>query len=233
MTILINGTDYSDTLQAYSGTTGDYSFAGLAGDDYIVGGSGNDTIDGGLGNDTVKFSGKITDYDISFGKRTKAFTVKDLREGLSDGTDVVLNVEKFVFSDYTYTASNLVNIEPTLKLKFGALASTNSAGTVVGTLKGADLNKGDKLTYSLVNNPDGILMVNADTGEIQVATGKQLGLSGPELQFEAKVTDNRGSFSTRAFVLNASNINYAPVGIVLTGEPIKENSKAGTLVGTL
>lgn len=68
-------------------------------------GDGNDYLDGGSGTDTVKYSGKRSEYYITkLGK--KHFTIRDLTS-CRNGTDTVINVEKFKFSDGTKTLKTL------------------------------------------------------------------------------------------------------------------------------
>ncbi len=94
--------DGSDTLV---GGAGDDRILGEAGDDSLIGGLGNDSINGGLGSDTARFSGSINNYEI-----TKlddgSYRVVDKRPD-GDGTDIVRNVESFVFSDSSYDLQSL------------------------------------------------------------------------------------------------------------------------------
>ncbi|MBN9516690.1 MAG: VCBS repeat-containing protein [Alphaproteobacteria bacterium] len=67
---------------------------GLGGNDNLAGGAGNDVLDGGAGQDMAFFSGSYVQYSIVFSGRTATLVGPD-------GTDVVSNVETFVFDDRT------------------------------------------------------------------------------------------------------------------------------------
>jgi len=218
-----------------NGTAGDDSIMALAGDDIIWGGSGNDGIDGGVGTDTVIFSGNYANYSITQNAITQAFTLTDLRSGSPDGIDVIYNVENFYFADSSYSAGNLINFAPSaLTLVGGTLAENSRAGALVGTLKGLDPNKGDVLTYSLLDTAGGRFVVNATTGAITVATGAVLDFeTTPQFTLTARVTDNRGLTYDKAFTVNLTNVNEAPTDLTLTGGTIAENSANGTVVGTM
>jgi hypothetical protein len=78
------------------GTIG-LSLTGDSGNDTFVGTKGNDTIDGAGGTDTAIFSGNLA-----------AYTLTTLGHGVQvagpDGTDTLLNVERFQFQDQTVNA---------------------------------------------------------------------------------------------------------------------------------
>ena len=108
------------------GNTLDNVLTGNSSNNVLTGGGGNDTIDGGLGNDTVVFSGKFSDYKISWDQTTHVITVADQRS-LHDGTDKVSHVETFQFSDGVKTIAQL-----------GGLTYIGTAGADV--LTGTELN---------------------------------------------------------------------------------------------
>ena len=76
------------------------SLTGDSGDDRFIGTRGNDTIDGAGGTDTAVFSGNLA-----------AFTLTIVGHGVQvagpDGTDTLLNVERFQFNDQTVNAPGL------------------------------------------------------------------------------------------------------------------------------
>ncbi len=96
------GTAISQTL---AGGAFDDTLSGLGGNDRLYGHGGNDTLDGGTGSDTAVFSGVRSDYMIveSTGPSGTSFTITDLRGGSPDGTDTLTNVEKFQFTDQTFS----------------------------------------------------------------------------------------------------------------------------------
>ncbi len=83
------------------GLDGNDSLAGDAGNDTLTGGAGDDVLDGGAGQDTAFFSGNYAQYSI---------VVSDLTAKLvgPDGTDVVKNVETFVFNDRTVAITGAI-----------------------------------------------------------------------------------------------------------------------------
>jgi len=87
----VTGGDYADTL------------IGSSADNQLTGGKGNDTLDGGSGTDTAVFSGNEADYTIRYDAAAHAYTIAD-KSADRDGTDTVINTEKFHFADgYGFT----------------------------------------------------------------------------------------------------------------------------------
>ncbi len=85
------GGDFADTI------------IGSSADNQLSGGKGNDTLDGGSGTDTAVFSGNYADYTIRYDGTTHAYTIAD-KTADRDGTDTVINTEKFHFADgYGFT----------------------------------------------------------------------------------------------------------------------------------
>lgn len=72
--------------------------AGFDGNDTITGAQGNDTIDGGPGRDIAIYIGARTDYTVTLG--SMGATVTDNIPN-RDGTDSLVNVERFQFRDGT------------------------------------------------------------------------------------------------------------------------------------
>jgi len=106
------------------GGAGNDFLSGGDGDDTLVAGSGNDTLDGGNGNDSVSLSGSLADYNFHFIDNL-GFTIT----GTATGTDLIRDVELFVFSDVTKTISELLS-DPAAGLK---LNGNDSANTLTGT----------------------------------------------------------------------------------------------------
>ncbi|MEI6652599.1 MAG: Ig-like domain-containing protein, partial [Chlorobiaceae bacterium] len=80
------GSNFGDTL------------IGSSADNQLTGGKGNDTLDGGSGTDTAVFSGNYADYTIRYDGTTHAYRIAD-KTADHDGTDTVINIEKFQFAD--------------------------------------------------------------------------------------------------------------------------------------
>src|SRR5205809_60762 len=96
----IKGTSGDDTL---TGTAGDDTIIALAGDDTITASAGNDFVNGGKGLDTAIFTGAFADYDILRHGNNGNIIVTDTVAG-RDGTDKLVQVEQFAFSDVTINA---------------------------------------------------------------------------------------------------------------------------------
>ncbi|MCK1405118.1 Hint domain-containing protein [Bradyrhizobium sp. 76] len=100
----IRGGAFDDTLY---GLGGDDQLFGQDGYDNLYGGSGNDKLNGGNGDDTAHFTGARSDYIVTQ-LADGSLTIADQRAGAPDGTDTVVNVEFFKFSDAAYTAEQVV-----------------------------------------------------------------------------------------------------------------------------
>ncbi len=109
------------------GGGGNDTLAGGAGNDSLTGGTGNDNIDGGSGDDTAVFSGAFASYTFSNNTSTGAITVVNS----VTGTDIVVNVEVFQFSDVTKATSALFSTDTTAPTLASASPADNA--TAVAT----------------------------------------------------------------------------------------------------
>ena len=135
---------------------------------------------------------------------------------------------------FTINLTNVNEAPTALTLNGGTIAENSAAGTVVGTVKGIDPDAGAVLTYSLTNNAGGKFVIDANTGVITVAQGAVLDFeTTPQLTIAAKVTDQAGLSFTKNLVVSLTNVNEGPTALTLTGGTVKENSAAGTVVGTV
>ncbi|HEX8916817.1 MAG TPA: hypothetical protein VF796_30990, partial [Humisphaera sp.] len=129
-----------------------------------------------------------------------------------------------------------VNEAPADPVLAGGTVDENvPAGTSVGTLSSVDPDAGDVVAFSLV---DGV--GSADNGAFAVV-GDQLTLLSPP-DFEAKssyavrvrATDGGGLFGERAITVTVRDVNEPPTGVTLTtAGPLRDDSPAGTVVGTV
>jgi hypothetical protein len=95
-----------------TGTGGVSSFETVIGSalaDTFKGSGVAEFFDGGDGVDTAVFSGARHDYAITSGAQV---IVSDLRAGSPDGTDTFVHVEKFQFSDGTFSAAQVLSATP-------------------------------------------------------------------------------------------------------------------------
>jgi Ca2+-binding RTX toxin-like protein/subtilisin-like proprotein convertase family protein len=84
----LDGNEADNLLDAY------------AGDDTLTGGWGNDTLDGGSGSDTAWYAGAMAEFGVSWNPTTRVITVVDNKTSNGDeGTDVLIGIERLVFSD--------------------------------------------------------------------------------------------------------------------------------------
>jgi 2',3'-cyclic-nucleotide 2'-phosphodiesterase (5'-nucleotidase family) len=123
---ILAGGDGDDTLAG--GTENDFLDGG-AGNDRLDGGAGADTLQGGVGNDTlngwedsdtVVLQGTKASYTVS--AVTNTSTTKSLTlTSSSEGTDTIINVENFQFSDGTVSFATLVGSTSTASLGITAL----------------------------------------------------------------------------------------------------------------
>jgi Ca2+-binding RTX toxin-like protein len=122
---VIIGSHFADQLE---GSIEAEEIYGGGGDDQLSGGRADDTLDGGEGSDRAVFSGSRREYLISFDAATDAYIVTDLREGSPEGTDLVRNVETFVFADGVIPTSSVLQDPPD-----GPFVGDDGDNTLTGT----------------------------------------------------------------------------------------------------
>ncbi|WP_332749464.1 VCBS domain-containing protein [Hydrogenophaga sp.] len=89
----------------------------------------------------------------------------------------------------------------------------SAAGTVVTGLRSSDIDAGDTLTYSLVDDGGGRFVVNATTGVVSVAPGAVLDHEAVgSFTLTARVTDTGGLFQEISFTVQIADVNEAPTG---------------------
>lgn len=102
-------TDYLADRENYNfGTKENDTQLGSKGDDVFVASAGDDRLWGGTdGVDAVHYSGGIEDYEF-VDNGNGSYTIRDLRSGSPDGTDVLRGIETFVFADTTTTLDGML-----------------------------------------------------------------------------------------------------------------------------
>ncbi|MDQ8730728.1 calcium-binding protein [Bradyrhizobium sp. LHD-71] len=122
----LTGTQTNDVLRGDGGANIIY---GLGGNDVIEGRGGNDVLYGDSNGgswgpngaaDVVVFSGRRSDYQVSYDSATGAYIFADQRAGSPDGTDTVKEFEIYRFSDGDVTST-------------GIMPGTEGNDTLVGT----------------------------------------------------------------------------------------------------
>ncbi len=135
---------------------------------------------------------------------------------------------------YTITVTD-VNEAPTILAVSGNTVPENQpAGTPVGTLSTTDQDAGESFIYTLVTGTG-----SADNASFKIV-GNQLQTAQP-LNFEVqsgyavriRTTDLRGLTLEKSFTISATNVNEAPINLILSSNTVAENQPAATTVGLL
>jgi Ca2+-binding RTX toxin-like protein len=140
------------------GGAGSDQLNGGGGSDTLVIGLGDDALDGGADLDAALFSSARANYRIT-DLGNGVFQSVDLRAGSPDGTDTLVNIEGFVFTDGTFDAVTVLAVAPATlvtSLAFSADTGTSNsdfitntaAQTISGTL-GVNLVSGERVEVSL------------------------------------------------------------------------------------
>ena len=113
----------------HTGVAGNDTLLGGAGNDVFTASSGNDHVWGGTGgNDRMMLSGLSSDYMLT-NNGDGSYTLKDLRIGSPDGTDVGRGISQFSFADGSSSSlSTFAANHPNV------VTGTAGADTVVGSV---------------------------------------------------------------------------------------------------
>jgi Ca2+-binding RTX toxin-like protein len=150
--------DGDDILDGGAGTD---QLNGGGGSDSLLIGLGSDALDGGAGTDTTIFSAARSNYQVN-DLGGGVLQIIDLRAGSPDGTDTLVNMEGFVFTDGTFDVASLLNDAPALGGD-RAIAVANG-GTV--TVTAADLTATDpdntnaQLVYTVTSALHGAVLLS-------------------------------------------------------------------------
>ncbi len=205
---VLNGGNRRDDLD---GGEGNDTLNGGNGRDTLRGGAGDDDITGGNGNDTVYYTGNLGDYVI-VQNPDGSFTIQDTRTGSPDGTDTVRTVESFVFSDGTYSDSNLLaenqaaqNAAPVANDDTASVDEDNSVNiNVLGNDTDGD---GDTLSVTAASAPNGSVVINGDNTLTYT----------PDADFNGSdtitytVDDGNGGTDTATVAVTVNAVNDDPV----------------------
>ncbi|OYQ35852.1 hypothetical protein CHU95_06170 [Niveispirillum lacus] len=163
------------------GNSGANRLFGDAGDDTLTGGAGDDRLYGGAGTDTARFTGNQADYTVT---TTNGITTVRHNTG-SDGTDLLVGVERLAFADQ--------------------VASLSTAQAVTLRLTGSYVQEGDRGNYPVImeGRVTGSVMSTAPSS----ATVFTVSLSQPASQavtFDFTYSTAGGfSLSTGRYTINA------------------------------
>ncbi|HIF26774.1 MAG TPA: hypothetical protein EYG18_09555 [Micavibrio sp.] len=131
----------------YAGDGND-TITGNTADNLIWGGRGSDTIDGGDGNDIAEFLEDLADYTISF-------VGSAMHAVIGSTTDIINNVENFIFNGASYTYNYLRTTFGPPSNDFAPTASGNDATiginevVLASTIISANDADGNTLTYEV------------------------------------------------------------------------------------
>lgn len=229
---LITGTELGETLigdinvNTIIGLGGDDILIGLGGADIFVGGDGDDTIDGGDGLDTAFYTGLIADYSIT-DNGDGTFDIDDFRDlAVTDGFDVVTNVETIVFADaiYDVATGNIVSTLPppagTTVLEFDAIVGpgtngVNAAEFVVGDTLHARIEYNSTIVDGNPNTQQG-LYSGAVTGfTLSFAGTGQSWTIGPSTPGTIQTFNDEisgASMSDQVFIIGGSGVAGSQLG---------------------
>ena len=115
---------------------------------------------------------------------------------------------------FTLTTANSNDAPHDLSLDNAAIDENASNGTVVGTATGSDVDVGDSLAYSLVDDAGGRFAIDASTGAITVADGALLDHEAADSHdVTVRVTDVAGASYDETFSINVGDVNEGPVAL--------------------
>ena len=135
-----DGTDdlaiaYGCVIENAIGGSGNDTLTGNDANNSLNGGAGSDTIDGGIGNDTAPFSGKSTEYLVTYDALSSTYSVKDTVSS-RDGTDKLTSVELLQFSDGVkqLATSDALSVQRVHQALFGKAPSSTSFNESLATI---------------------------------------------------------------------------------------------------
>ena len=181
--------DGADVLDGGAGS--DQLNAG-GGDDTLLIGLGSDALDGGAGTDTALFDGARADYQITDLGGGVIQSI-DLRPGSPDGTDTLVNIEGFTFTDGTFDATTVLNDPPTLGGDLGI--SVPNGGTVAVTTADLTATDSDNTNAQLVYTVTGTLHGTVLVGGSAAASFTEADLVANAVSFQHDGSATNGSFT--------------------------------------
>ncbi|TFI58092.1 tandem-95 repeat protein [Sphingomonas parva] len=211
----IDGMGGNDLLFGFGG---DDDIDGGAGDDTIYGGAGNDLIDGGSGTDMMVLAGRRSDFRIE-SLSDGRIRITDLRGGwISEGTDIVQNVERFHFllEGRTYNAGELINRTPTARADAASVSEDGSIQIDV-LANDSDPDAGDGKTIVSLGTSGTLGTASIVGGKISYAPGAGFQSLGAGQTATDTLTytmrDSAGATSTATVTVTITGANDGPAAI--------------------
>jgi Ca2+-binding RTX toxin-like protein len=189
----------------------------------------------GAALDTAVFSGPRADYDITPNINSTRMTIAHVRGAATDGTDIVTNVERLVFSDQTITIAPVAALSPnrTFAARQINLATASAAQTVTLSntgnqplaIAGVSLVGSNPADFHIATNACGTSLAAGATCNIGV-TFQPLSATPPARSAILRVTDNsnRVAGSTQDVTLSGTASVGPPPNSAPTGLPLVSDS---------
>ncbi|MFN9911928.1 MAG: cadherin repeat domain-containing protein, partial [Pirellulaceae bacterium] len=116
------------------------------------------------------------------------------------------------------------------------VAENSANGTIVGTVTGQDVDSGETLTYSLVDDADGRFAINSSTGVITDANSTLLNYeAATSHNLTVRVTDTAGATFEKLMTVTLTDVDEFDVGPVAdinaASNNVNDNVALGTTVG--
>jgi Ca2+-binding RTX toxin-like protein len=188
------------------GGAGSDTIFGGAGDDHLAGGAGNDFLDGGIGTNVAVYSGPRANY-VATTVAGGAIQIADQSAGTPDGTDTVVNIQSFQFTDGVFSAAALLSTPqdttpPTLT------PVTNQTDEATGP-NGAVATFAATATDAV----DGTDPVVFKEGNTVVHSGDTFGLGAHTIT--ASATDAAGNLASEQFTITVQDTTPPTLTLVL------------------
>ncbi|OUR75450.1 hypothetical protein A9Q83_18735 [Alphaproteobacteria bacterium 46_93_T64] len=142
---------------------------------------------------------------------------------VSDGTNVTQET-------FTLNVGDVDEAAHSVALDTNSIDEDASVGDVVGTVSATDPESGT-LSYSLSDNAGGLFTIDANTGEIKVASGLDFETATSH-SVTVDVSDGT-NITQETFNLNVGDVDEAAHSVVMDTNSIDEGASVGDVVGTV
>lgn len=197
------------------GEAGKDTLRGLAGNDTLTGGSGNDTLIGGTGNDTAELATSWIATNI-----TQLNGGYQIAGPAANGTDTAIGVERFKFTNGTFTAAQILNDAPTggtggiHTTTVGNPLTLTSVSAFLASFSDLDAPLGDTLSIQSITGSGDVFVSNGNLvyGAFSVSV---------PITYTVTVVDSKGATAAAVFSLETLP-NFAPTitGLTFTDSSI-------------
>ena len=174
------------------------------------------------GSDALSYTATLSDGSalpdwLSFDGSTGRFSGTPENGDVGDLSVVVTATDGSGASatdSFTLTTANTNDGPDDLSMSGGSVNENASDGTVVGTASGSDVDVGDVLSYSLVDDAGGRFAIDSATGEITVADGSLLDHeAAASHDVVVQVTDVAGATYDETFRIDVGDVNEGPAAV--------------------